>query len=526
METGILREFFNYIKISFCMSEHNFVFSEEQLPNEFLIYNQANNAVLFKEKEENIIGIGNNKIQNNNNNQLFGNMNQVNMNTPMLGNNNQFNSINVKEPNDNEINTNSLNAPLLNNGSGNNALVINNTNDSGIINAMNNLSLPETNQSYGVRRGNPFVNKEKDMLQVRNDLTTRIEGLRKTFWFCCRKNVRAVNNLNLGLEANEKFGLLGFNGSGKTTTFKSITNEILYDYGKISLFGFDTRKQFKYIRSKIGYCPQENPLFDFMKVKEILDFYSNLKTCFIPIEVICEKFGLTKYLNTYCVNLSGGNKRKLTFAIAIMNRPSLLLLDEPSTGVDPDSRRFMWKNINELSNSGHKYNMILTTHSMEEAEILCDRVSWLKKGSFVCIGNPEKLKIQYSLGYKLHVKFNNQVINQNKDSLGNNLQEALQTASELIVGFANYSNYLINNPALEPYIRALIKVVSKIKSNTMRITLAQIQKDLSFELIVNTIKERKHVLFSDILNMKNTDNNISEMIISMESLENILTSFR
>jgi ABC-type multidrug transport system ATPase subunit len=163
---------------------------------------------------------------------------------------------------------------------------------------------------------------------------------------------------------------------------------------------------------------------------------------------------------------------------------------------------------------------------MEEAEILCDRVSWLKKGSFVCIGNPEKLKIQYSLGYKLHVKFNNQAINQNKDSLGNNLQEALQTASELIVVFANYSNYLINNPALEPYIRALIKVVSKIKSNTMRITLAQIQKDLSFELIVNTIKERKHVLFSDILNMKNTDNNISEMIISMESLENILTSFR
>ena len=529
METGILREFFNYIKLTFCISEHNFVFSEEQLPDEFLIYNQANNAVLFKEKEENIIGTGknNNNIQKNNNNQLFGNINQVDMNAPLFGNNNQFNNLNVKEPNDNyninEINTNSLNSPLL--SSGTNELVINNTNknDSEIINTMNNLSSPETNQSYGIRRGNPFVNKEKDMLQVRNDLTTRIEGLRKTFWFCCRKNVRAVNNLNLGLEANEKFGLLGFNGSGKTTTFKSITNEILYDYGKISLFGFDTRKQFKYIRSKIGYCPQENPLFDFMKVKEILDFYSNLKTCFIPIEVICEKFGLTKYLNTYCVNLSGGNKRKLTFAIAIMNRPTLLLLDEPSTGVDPDSRRFMWKNINELSNSGHKYNMILTTHSMEEAEILCDRVSWLRQGSFVCIGNPEKLKIQYSLGYKLHVKFNDQAI---KDNPNNNMEEAFRTASELIVGFSNYSNYLVSNPGLEPYIRALIKVVSRIKSNTKRISLAQIQKDLSFELVVNIINERKHALFSDILNMKNTDNIISEMIISMESLENILTSFR
>ena len=96
----------------------------------------------------------------------------------------------------------------------------------------------------------------------------------------------------------------------------------------------------------------------------------------ISVESICAKFGLSKYLDTYTVNLSGGNKRKLIFAIALMNKPRLLLLDEPSTGVDPESRRIMWRNINELSNTGHQYNMILTTHSMEEAEVLCDRVSW------------------------------------------------------------------------------------------------------------------------------------------------------
>ena len=81
----------------------------------------------------------------------------------------------------------------------------------------------------------------------------------------------------------------------------------------------------------MGYCPQINPLFDFMKVKEIIKFYSKLKTCNQSVEEICEKFGLSRYLDTYTINLSGGNKRKLTFAIAMMNKPTLLLLDEPST---------------------------------------------------------------------------------------------------------------------------------------------------------------------------------------------------
>ena len=86
-----------------------------------------------------------------------------------------------------------------------------------------------------------------------------------------------------------------------------------------------------------------------------------------------------KYLKTVTTKLSGGNKRKLIFALALMNNPKMLLLDEPSTGVDPESRRIMWKNINRLERTNQEYNMILSTHSMEEAEILCDTVSWLKK---------------------------------------------------------------------------------------------------------------------------------------------------
>ena len=456
----------------------------------------------------------------NNNSEIFSirNSHSNNMKTQLFGNNNQDNIIIQKSKiQKDNIFYDSIKQPLIQDRKDD--LLINDSNDL----SKKKISLPESNLINNIKKDNLFVNIEKNKLDIRNDFTVIIEGLKKTYWFCCRKNVKAINDLYLGLEANEKFGLLGFNGSGKTTIFKAITNEILYDYGKIRLFGFDTRKQFNNIRSRIGYCPQENPLFDFMKVKEILEFYSKLKTCFFSLEEIYKNFGLNKYLDTYCVNLSGGNKRKLTFAIAIMNRPSLLLLDEPSTGVDPDSKRFMWKNINELSNNGHRYNMILTTHSMEEAEILCDRVSWLKQGRFVCIGNPEKLKIQFNSGYKLHIKFDEQVINQNKDI--NNIDDTFQTISELVEGFNNYSNYIMENHALESHIKPLITIVNKIKPNTKSIILDKIKKDLSFELILNIINERKYILFSDILNMKNNDKNISEIIISMESLENILTSF-
>jgi ATP-binding cassette subfamily A (ABC1) protein 3 len=216
-----------------------------------------------------------------------------------------------------------------------------------------------------------------------NNYTTIITNLIKNYFVCRGKNIRAVDKMNLKLEANEKFGLLGYNGSGKTTTFKSITNEIFFDEGEIELFKKKISKDFNEIRRNIGYCPQENALFEYLTVEELLSYYIQLKNVNESINEISEKFGLKKYLKTWCTNLSGGNKRKLNFTIALMNYPKILLLDEPSTGVDPDSRRIMWKNINELSYNIEEYNLIISTHSIEEAEILCDTVSWLKLGQFV-----------------------------------------------------------------------------------------------------------------------------------------------
>ena len=410
---------------------------------------------------------------------------------------------------------------LQENENNNNNIIddINEQNDNSLnINNDNKISIKEN----GI---NPYIINEMEKVQQMGKFSTKIEGLTKIFWICCRKNIRAINNLYLCLEPNEKFGLLGYNGSGKTTTFKSITNEILYDSGKITLFGNNTQKEFKIIRKRIGYCPAINPLFDFMKVKEIIKFYLDLKTSEGTVDYICKKFGLEKYQNTFCVNLSGGNKRKLTMAIAIMNKPNILLLDEPSTGVDPFSKRILWKNINDLSNDEHNFNMILSTHSMEEAEMLCDRISWLKEGNFICVGNPEELKLQYSSGYILYIKFDDSVNGVNEVGSEEDIQDLYNKIASLVGGFNSFLNFITENKNIIPHIKFLFEVINKIKEYTKKIELNQIKKDFSFEFLIEIIPDKKQFLYSEMLNMKNNNPNISEIFINLPPLEDILTSF-
>ena len=188
----------------------------------------------------------------------------------------------------------------------------------------------------------------------------------------------------------------------------------------------------------------------------------------------------------------------------------------------------MWKNINELSNAGHKYNMILTTHSIEEAEILCDRVSWLKKGNFVCIGNPEQLKLKYSNGYKLHIKFLDTVLN--REDLAKLTRQMVQddynAINSLVQDFNKYSKYIANNPIITLYIRVLVKIARELKPNTYKLRLLGIEKDFSFMLEVGVLKEKQKDLFSQIFNMKKRNHQIAEISINLESLGNILTYFK
>ena len=367
---------------------------------------------------------------------------------------------------------------------------------------------------------NKFAEKEKNKVcSNSNNLTVSINQLRKTYYICgCRKkNIRAVNDLYLGLESNEKFGLLGFNGSGKTTTFKAITNEIFFDSGNITLFGVNTKTNFERIRKSIGYCPQENALFPQLTVKEVITYYKELKEINTSTTEICERFGLGKYLNTKTSHLSGGNKRKLIFAIALMGDPSLLLLDEPSTGVDPESRRIMWKNINRLSEKKDQYNMILTTHSLEEAEILCDTVSWLKHGNFVCIGNPEQLKLEFSTGYRLHVSFvENPQLQVDVNAAINHLKQMFPNANV---------SHLISSPIFLNHYTQLMSMINLLHQFCRLIEIQDIGKDFSFKLNIIVTEGKEGKVFSCILKQKVQNNYVSEVNIGMKSLEDILTRF-
>ena len=158
---------------------------------------------------------------------------------------------------------------------------------------------------------------------------------------------------------------------------------------------------------------------------------------------------------------------------------------------------------------------------MEEAEILCDTVSWFRSGNFITLGNPEKLKIRYSAGYKLHIKFDPTKFIYNKQ---NDINQTFNQICSIINGFNNYSNYILANPFFEPYLNALIDVAQKIRDKLKKISLYLIGRDYSFELVIIVIDERKKDLFCDILTMKNTNETIDELTISMQSLENILTS--
>ena len=371
---------------------------------------------------------------------------------------------------------------------------------------------------------NQYALNELNRLKNSVGFLTKIEGLKKTFWFCCKKNIKAVNNLSLGLELNEKLGLLGDNGSGKTVTFKMIINEILYDIGSITLLGKDNKKHFNEINSIIGYCPQENHIFEYMNVKDIIKFFAELKTNDENVENICKKFDLNNYSDTLCCNLSGGNKRKLALAIALMNKPSLLLLDEPSTGMDPFSKKNMLNNINSVTKDNQRYNMILSTHSAEEAELICDRVSWFSNGNFTFIGKTNELKIKDNNRYKLYIKFDQSKCYIDDNPSKEKAEETFKTVSDLVSNFKNYSQYFISNPQLEPQLDDLNLIVNKIKEDVKSIETSKVGKDNSYEFYLET--EFRAKLFSKIIEIKNSFSKVSEIRIGKESLENILTTFK
>lgn len=182
----------------------------------------------------------------------------------------------------------------------------------------------------------------------------RVFNFQKEYDAGCGMPVKAVRQASFGLDYGECFALLGVNGAGKSTTFKSLTREITPTTGEITIQGFNVQKEFEEARKLIGYCPQYDAIFPMLTVEETLKFYALVKGIRVAkikgvIEKAIKTLNLKDHRNKLAGTLSGGNKRKLSVAMALIGNPPIILLDEPSAGMDPEARRFMWQVVEKIS---------------------------------------------------------------------------------------------------------------------------------------------------------------------------------
>jgi ABC-2 type transport system ATP-binding protein len=222
-----------------------------------------------------------------------------------------------------------------------------------------------------------------------------VEKLKKTY----STGVLALDGISLEVEAGRFFGLLGPNGAGKTTLINSIVSLARPDSGSVEVFGRDAYRQFREARRMIGVSPQEINLDKFLTVEETMLFHAGYYG--VPkekakerTEELLERFALTDKRKQRVNTLSGGMKRRVLFARALMHDPKVLFLDEPTAGVDVELRYKLWGYIRELNRGG--LTILLTTHYLEEAEALCEEIALINGGRIVAQGTIEELKWTYA----------------------------------------------------------------------------------------------------------------------------------
>ena len=267
------------------------------------------------------------------------------------------------------------------------------------------------NKDYEIAEEDEDVQKEQERVDNEvqngkfNDILT-VHRLSKAFG-----QLVAVRNLTFGVDYKSCFGLLGVNGAGKTTSFSMLVGEILPDKGDAYMLSGSVvlSKNVAKFQSKIGYCPQFNALLGKFTGWETLKFYAKIRG--IPkkylvrdVTNIITMVGLEEYSNVLVGEYSGGTMRKLSIAVALLGNPKLLFLDEPTSGVDPASRRKIWKTL-EYAKQQLNCSIVITSHSMDECEALCSRIAIMGRGSVKCLGSSQHLRSKYCQGFAVRIMF-------------------------------------------------------------------------------------------------------------------------
>ncbi|MDD7835703.1 MULTISPECIES: ABC transporter ATP-binding protein [Paenarthrobacter] len=249
----------------------------------------------------------------------------------------------------------------------------------------------------------------------------------------------AVDNISFDVPAGESFGLLGPNGAGKSTTMKMIGGVSQRTSGSLNIMGLDPETHGPEVRAHLGVVPQQDNLDEELKVRENLIVYGRyfgLPLSYLrpKADELLEFAQLTDKANSKVDALSGGMKRRLTIARSLINEPRILLLDEPTTGLDPQARHILWDRLFRLKESG--VTLILTTHYMDEAEQLCDRLIVVDKGRIMAEGSPAALIREHSSREVLELRFGSE----RNATIGVELQaigERLETLPDRVLIYAH-----------------------------------------------------------------------------------------
>ena len=241
-----------------------------------------------------------------------------------------------------------------------------------------------------------------------NKFALTVENLTKIYSNSkTKKNIKALNELNFGVRQGEVFGLLGPNGAGKTTFLSILGGTVIKTDGKVNVWGFDLDKNPRQVRASVGIVPQEVNLDAFFSPKKLLELQAGLygitKKDRIT-DLILKMVSLEDKAKAYSRSLSGGMKRRLLIAKAMVHQPPILILDEPTAGVDVELRNNLWKNVKQLNKEG--VTIILTTHYLLEAQEMCNRIAIINKGNLVALDTTEKLLDRIKTK-KIHLKVKN-----------------------------------------------------------------------------------------------------------------------
>lgn len=229
-----------------------------------------------------------------------------------------------------------------------------------------------------------------------DEVIVRVDNLSKAYG-----DVKAVNNISFQVKKGEVFTLLGLNGAGKTTTIEILEGIKKADGGNVEIMGYNIFSEAKKVKERIGVQLQDTDFYRQIKVKEIMKQFSNFYTQTESIDYLLDWVDLIDKKDAQVRELSGGQRRKLALALAMINKPDIVFLDEPTSGVDVVTRHSLWKQILELKSRG--LTVFLTTHYLEEAEHISDRVAIIHKGNMLTIDSPQHLIHERS--WSIHLRF-------------------------------------------------------------------------------------------------------------------------